>query len=150
MWQKNLPGVGNTSCSCLPGLHLPLGEMCGGDAPAQRLRPVFLVQLKLETRDKHVPPLFLILTNELKEGFAMLTVEGKILASIFPQCGSGMFIPNLNFSIPDPGFRVKKIPKNLFLSSQVPDLNFFPIPDPGVKKAPDPGSGTLVFFAVYI
>ncbi len=24
-----------------------------------------------------------------------------------------------------------------------PDLDFLPIPDPGVKKAPDPGSATL-------
>jgi hypothetical protein len=33
----------------------------------------------------------------------------------------------------------------LFLSSQkyAPDLDFLPIPDPVVKKAPDPGSGTL-------
>jgi hypothetical protein len=69
---KILPGVGNTSCSFLPGLHLPLGEVSGGDAPAQRLRPVFLVQLKLEkTRDKHVHPLFLILTNEPEEGCAL-------------------------------------------------------------------------------
>jgi len=26
-----------------------------------------------------------------------------------------------------------------------PDPDFFTIPDPGVKKAPDPGSGTLVY-----
>jgi hypothetical protein len=27
---------------------------------------------------------------------------------------------------------------------QDPDLDFLPIPDPGVKKAPDPGSATLL------
>jgi hypothetical protein len=27
---------------------------------------------------------------------------------------------------------------------RIPDLDFVPIPDPGVKKTPDPGSGTLV------
>ncbi len=39
-------------------------------------------------------------------------------------CGSGMFIPDPNFSIPDQGSKR------------------FRIPDPGVKKAPDPGSGS--------
>jgi hypothetical protein len=52
-------------------------------------------------------------------------------------CGSGMFISDPNFF--HPGSRVKKIP------IQIPDTNldfFYPsrIPDPGVKKAPDPGS----------
>jgi hypothetical protein len=79
-----------------------------------------------------------------------------------------MFIPDPNFSIPDPGSRVKKIPdpesgsalKNLsifnpFLSSRKYDagcssriqiLIFYPsrISDPGVKKAPDPGSGFAI------
>jgi hypothetical protein len=26
----------------------------------------------------------------------------------------------------------------------IPDLDLLPIPDPGVKKAPDPGSATLI------
>jgi hypothetical protein len=43
-----------------------------------------------------------------------------------------MFIPDPNFSIPDLGSK-------RFLDS---DLDFLPIPDPGVKKAPDPGSGS--------
>jgi hypothetical protein len=30
-----------------------------------------------------------------------------------------------------------------------PGSGFFPIPDPGVKKAPDPGSTTLVRYTVY-
>jgi hypothetical protein len=66
-----------------------------------------------------------------------------------------------------PGSRIKKIPvsgpasknlsiltQKLFLSSRkydsgcssrirIPDLEFLPNPDPGVKKEPDPGSGTL-------
>ncbi len=71
-----------------------------------------------------------------------------------------------NFSIPDPGTRVKKIPnpgsgsapKNvIFLKvlhpktvsmlleklsgMSIPDPDFLPVPGPGVKKAPDPGSG---------
>jgi hypothetical protein len=81
-------------------------------------------------------------------------------------------IPDLNFVITDPRFRVKKIPdpnpqiflnskkKKLFLTSQkmIWDVlldpesgsRFFSIPDPEVKKAPEPGSGstTLVFLWV--
>ncbi len=26
----------------------------------------------------------------------------------------------------------------------IPDLDFLPIPDPGVRKAPDPGSGNQI------
>jgi hypothetical protein len=79
-----------------------------------------------------------------------------------PRCLSRIRI----FSIPDPGSRVKKIPdpdplqrvlsiltQKLFLSSRKyrydlgcssriripdPDLEFLPVPDPGVKKAPNP------------
>ncbi len=32
----------------------------------------------------------------------------------------------------------------MFISD--PDLDFLPIPDPGVKKAPDPGSGSPTLF----
>ncbi len=65
------------------------------------------------------------------------------------------------FSIPDPGSASKNLniltQKKWFLSSRIydpgcssfwipdPDPDFFPpsrIPDPGVKKAPDPGSGS--------
>jgi hypothetical protein len=59
-------------------------------------------------------------------------------------CGSKMFIPDPNFSIPDPGSRVKNIPdpgswsasKNL--SNQQffipdPDLDYLPIPDPNSR-----------------
>jgi hypothetical protein len=62
------------------------------------------------------------------------------------------------FSIPDPGSAPKNLsilkPKNGYqaLGNMIrvvhisdPDTNFLPIPDPGVKKAPDPGSATLVF-----
>ncbi len=50
--------------------------------------------------------------------------------------------PGSGINIPDP--------QRWFLSSRkyypdvhpYPDLNFLPNPDPGVKKAPDPGSGS--------
>jgi hypothetical protein len=72
--------------------------------------------------------------------------------------------PGSEFSIPDPGSTtVKKIlnpgngsaSKNASILTQkkffqalgkirirIPDLDFLPIPDPGVKKAPGPGSGS--------
>ncbi len=85
-------------------------------------------------------------------------------------CGSRMFIPDPYFSIPDPVIKRFRIPdpdphqrlsifnpKNCFqtLGNMIRDvyhgsgyriLIFYPsrIPDPGVKKAPDPGSGILV------
>jgi len=79
-----------------------------------------------------------------------------------------MFIPDLNFSNPNPGSRVKKTPypgsgstsKNLSIFSIktvsklpekwsgifIPDSGsgIFSIPDPRVKKALDPGSATLL------
>ncbi len=82
-------------------------------------------------------------------------------------CGSGMFIPDPTFfhpgsrirtvSITDPGSASKNLsiltPKKWFLTlenmirivhpgSRIQMLTFYPswIPDPGVKKAPDPGS----------
>ncbi len=87
-------------------------------------------------------------------------------------CRSGINIPDPNFSIPDPGSRVKKIPfadshqkilsifnPNFFSQisrkydlgchpeseSRMRILIFYPfrIPVPGVKKAPDPVSATL-------
>jgi hypothetical protein len=81
-------------------------------------------------------------------------------------CESGMFIPDPTFSNPDPGsklflsrIRTKEFedfnPKKWFSSSRKYDpscssririLTFYPsrIPDPGVKKAPDPGSWILI------
>jgi hypothetical protein len=77
-----------------------------------------------------------------------------------PDPGSDFFPSRIrNFYIPDPGFRIliKEFkyfnPKKWFLSSRKYDsgcssririLTFYPsrIPDPGVKKAPDPGSGS--------
>jgi hypothetical protein len=73
------------------------------------------------------------------------------------------------FSIPDLGSRVKKIPdpgsgyasnlsifipKNYYLSSRkygIPDqdLVFLPVPDPGIKKAPDPESGTATLIKAF-
>ncbi len=77
-----------------------------------------------------------------------------------------MFIPDPTFFHPGSELspsriRIKEFkcfnPKKWFLSSRKydlgcssripdPDADFYPsrIPDPGVKKAPDPGSGTLV------
>ncbi len=75
-------------------------------------------------------------------------------------CGSGMFIPDLDFSIPDPGFRIP----HLFLSSLNYDprcqsrIRFFPSwildpgsgnQDPGVKKGQDPGSGSATLVGTW-
>ncbi len=73
-------------------------------------------------------------------------------------CGSGMFIPDPSFPIPDPNPHLKILtifnPKNCCqaLGNMIRDVHpgsgswFLPIPDPGVKKEPDPrsGSATLV------
>jgi hypothetical protein len=74
-----------------------------------------------------------------------------------------MFIPDPNFFHPGSEFflsririkQFKNVTQKLFLSSgkydpgcspRIPDPDFHPlwIPDPGVKKAPDPGSATLL------
>jgi hypothetical protein len=83
-----------------------------------------------------------------------------------------MFIPDPTFSIPDPDLTRSRIrmcikelkgsgsgcaSKNLsiFISKKIrsgmfiPDLDFFSIPDPGVKKAADPGSATLTAVMFY-
>ncbi len=69
-------------------------------------------------------------------------------------CGSGMFIPDPNFFHPGSASKYFN-PKKWFLSSRKydtacssriripdPDPEFLTIPDPGVKKAADPGSGS--------
>jgi hypothetical protein len=81
---------------------------------------------------------------------------------VYQCCGSGMFFSDTNFSIPessvkkipDPGsasnyfstFNPKIVSKLSELWSELfitdPDLDFSPIPDPGVKKAMEPGSGS--------
>jgi hypothetical protein len=73
-----------------------------------------------------------------------------------------MFIPNLGSEFFYPESKVKKIPGSGFASKNLltqkivpklseilykifildPDHDFLPIPDPGVKKAPDPGCGS--------
>ncbi len=88
-------------------------------------------------------------------------------------CGSGIFIADQNFSIPDTGskrFRIRdpgsgSAPKNLSIYNPkncfyalgnmfIPDPDFesgswfLPIPDPGVKKAPDPGSGSATLLNI--
>jgi hypothetical protein len=79
-------------------------------------------------------------------------------------CGSGMFIPDPIFFHPGSRIRIKEFkyfnPKNGFQALGnmirvvhpgfwIRILTFYPsrIPYPGIKKAPDPGSGfaTLVF-----
>jgi hypothetical protein len=75
-----------------------------------------------------------------------------------------MFIPDPTFFHPGSRIRIKefkyfnpKKTKKWFLSyrkydpgcsSRIPDPDFLPIPDPGVKKAPDLGSGTLAYITV--
>jgi hypothetical protein len=76
--------------------------------------------------------------------------------------GSGVIIPDSTFFHPGSELspsriRIKEFkyfnPKNWFLSSRkydpvcssrirIPDADFLPIQDPGVKNAPDPGSGS--------
>ncbi len=77
--------------------------------------------------------------------------------------GSGMFIPTHGSKFFPSRIRIEKFryfnPKNWFpnfflnmtvVSSQIripnPDLDFLPIPDPGVKKPSVPASGTLNFY----
>ncbi len=63
---------------------------------------------------------------------------------IFQYCGSGMFIPYPNFFHPVYRIRIKEFrylnPKIVSKLSEIWSWLF--IPDPGVKKAPDPGSGS--------
>jgi hypothetical protein len=99
------------------------------------------------------------------------------IRDVYP--GSDFFPSRIQtVSIPDPGSESKNLsiltPKKWFLSSRKydpgcssripdPDADFYPsrIPDPGVKKAPDPGSGSatlllplkkiqMVFFIVLL
>ncbi len=80
-------------------------------------------------------------------------MRNVVCISTHQCCGSGTFIQDRIFSIPDPG----STSKNLSILTQkmvskfsviwsglfIPDfLHPFRIPDPGVKKAPDPGSGS--------
>jgi hypothetical protein len=94
----------------------------------------------------------------------------KLVRSIYNQCFvSGVFIPDPDYSLPDPGSKWYGIPDpqkrgNVFLTQKIVynfseiwsrmfipdldqildmDLDFLPLPDPGIIKAPDPGSGTL-------
>ncbi len=67
-----------------------------------------------------------------------------------------MFIPDPEFSIPGRiRIRVKEfkflIPKIVSkFSDMIQDVNpgFFPIPDPGVKKTPDTGSGSATLACI--
>jgi hypothetical protein len=99
----------------------------------------------------------------------------ELLSCIIQCCGSGISrIPDPNFSIPDVGSRVKKNPApgpdphqrikvffalKLFLSSWKMIWDVHPgsririfshfvsrMPDPGVKKATDPGSVTVFIY----
>jgi hypothetical protein len=53
-----------------------------------------------------------------------------------------MFVPDPGSEFFHPGSRVKKIPDP---DQRIPDI-FLIISDPGVKKASDPGSGSVALF----
>jgi hypothetical protein len=89
------------------------------------------------------PGLFTLLLED------MGVVGVQVRESGTMRCGSGMFMPD-----PGSGSASKNLSifnsKKRFLSSRKNDvtcssriqIHIFPIPDPGVKKAPDPGSGS--------
>jgi hypothetical protein len=54
-----------------------------------------------------------------------------------------MFIPDPNFSIPDQ----KDSGSGSALNNLSKVLDILPIPDPGVKKAPDPGFGSVTLLS---
>jgi hypothetical protein len=74
---------------------------------------------------------------------------------LYTVCGSGIFISDPN--VFHPGSRIFN-PKMVFkaLGNMIPVDHpgsgscFLPIPDPGVKKAPDPGSATLFIDTVLV
>ncbi len=69
----------------------------------------------------------------------------RIRIFFFPDPGSEFFPSRIrNFFIPDPKFpsRIPKIVAKLWVVHPGSGSRFLPIPDPGVKKAPDPGSGS--------
>jgi hypothetical protein len=60
-----------------------------------------------------------------------------LIRDVYP----GMLIPDPGSKVFQPVSRIKKIPDpNPHKSASESGLVFLPIPDPGVKKAPDPGS----------
>ncbi len=81
-----------------------------------------------------------------------------------PDPGSDFFLSRIQtVSFPDPGSESKNFsilaPKKWFLSSRKydpgsripdPDADFLPIPDLGVKKAPDPGCGSATLILVSV
>jgi hypothetical protein len=76
----------------------------------------------------------------------MLSEEDIIIFSLLLCCGSGMFIPDPNSFHPVSRIHIKEFKyfKSPVLFIQDPDHDFLPsrILDLGVKKAPDPGSGS--------
>jgi hypothetical protein len=82
--------------------------------------------------------------------------QGQSNNSFYQCCGAGMFIPDPNFSHPGSASKNLSI---LFPSSRKYDpgcssriLIFYPsrIPDPGVKKPPDPDSQHCVLFGSFL
>jgi hypothetical protein len=62
-----------------------------------------------------------------------------------------MFIPDQKFSIPDPRSKRFQIPyphQRIYVFLTLKTVPKFP--DPGVKKAPDPGSGSAILESKYI
>jgi hypothetical protein len=97
----------------------------------------------------------------------VLRIRDVYPRSVDPGCLSRIPDPTFShprsrirtFSIPDPGSASKNL--SIFLSSRKydsgcssrildPDADFLPIPDPGVKKAPDPGSGSATLLNTYL
>ncbi len=77
------------------------------------------------------------------------------IRDVYPRCRPNSFHPG-SWIQKDSGSRIPILIKNLSILTQTnfsklsvlfpdPDLDFLPIPDPGVQEAPDPGSGTLFF-----
>ncbi len=134
---------------------------CSGTAAPDRLPGPTQAE---KTRDKQVPPLFLILTNEPVEDLTKKLRKGKIFANIFQCCGSRIRI--FPSRIPDPGskdsgsliwilikeFKVFLTIKPVSKLSENSSGLFFP--DPGFRIQIGIffhlGSRTPVFFIVFV
>jgi hypothetical protein len=104
----------------------------------------------------------IIAMNEPKD--ASVTAIRDYVGRLYTCFGSGMFILDPNCFHPGSRIRVKEFkyfnPKKWFISSRKYDpgcafwiliLTFYPsrISDPGVKKVPDPGSGSATLVSTY-
>jgi hypothetical protein len=62
--------------------------------------------------------------------------------------GSGSASKSLIILIPNFFYKFSENDPGCSSRIRIPDTDFFPIPDPEVKEAPDPGSATLLFNAL--